>query len=107
MGKKSRERRKDEKVRVRALEKRTAFVYKYKTFERGADGELKAPQMTKAEHRRRWVRAVEMRMEAEIAIVDALCKQAHDEICAIEDACVFGDLNRAAEGYDAGADAPG
>ena len=95
MGKRGKKQRAEEKKRLRALEEKSGRTYKYRTYERGADGELKAPKMSKAEHRRRWCAAIEMRMQAEIEIVEAMCKKAMEDIWAIEDAKVFGVLEAA------------
>jgi hypothetical protein len=75
--------------RRRAEEKRLARWFGYKENEHG---EL-VKKTTKAEARRRFVRAEEIRRQAEADIIDAACKKAHDEICAQVDREVFEDTS--------------
>lgn len=96
MGKRGKRRRAADKKRLREAEARLGRKYKYKVYARGATGELVTPKMSKAEHRRRWIEAAERRLAFEIEIIEQMAKQAHDDICAFEDARVFADLREAA-----------
>jgi len=74
MGKRSRRKRAEVKDLCRRLN------YRENEF-----GEL-VPKMTKAEARRRFLRLEYLRRVTEKELIDACVKQAHDDICAIEDA---------------------
>ena len=101
MGKLGKRRRAEEKKRLREAEAKLGRKYKYKVYARGATGELVTPKISKAEHRRRWIEAAEQRLAFEIGIIEQMAKQAHDDICAVEDARVFADLRGIAEGQPA------
>ena len=101
MGKRGKRRRAEEKKQLREAEAKLGRKYKYKVYARGATGELVTPKMSKAEHRRRWIEAVERRLAFEIEIIERVAKQAHDDICAVEDARVFADLRSIAGGEPA------
>lgn len=96
MGKRGKRRRSEDKKRLREAEAKLGRKYKYKTYARGATGELVTPKMSKAEHRRRWIAMVEQRLAFEIEIVERMCKIAHDDICAYEDARVFAEMKQLA-----------
>ncbi len=94
MGKKSRRRRAEEKRLCRQL------GYKYKSYEAGADGELKRPKMSKAEHRRRFLRRKWLNfMEGEL--VDILTRKAVEDIQAAEDAAFVAIIDQAVGAHEA------
>jgi hypothetical protein len=86
MGKRSRDKR--------AREKKLASELGFKENE---FGELQAVT-TKAEARRRFLWSEFVRRVIEPEIIDAMVKQAHDDICELEDARVFAMLDESIQG---------
>ena len=87
MGKKHRERRKQIKKELRAVPK---------GWRENEFGELKR-KVSKAEARERYLKAWDLRMKAEMEIIEAAARKVLEEIHAVEDARVFGDISLALE----------
>jgi len=112
--KRTKKQRKLEKAAVRAAAKKIGvkYKYKYKVYERGEDGSLTLPKLSKAEHRRRFTRAAEAKWRkvlesfvigpidewlemAKADVMKAILDKSVEDVRAQCDAEVFADMDRA------------